>query len=293
MAIDNTLKIRILDAIKTDRENFTSDGIHTKKIGINKGIYSQLKKGVIDRILSDGEWIRIGRTLNVQLSAKPAWIVVETPVFDYISSQLEYCQRQSSTGLFCDDCDIGKTETAKHYASTHRNVVLVDCSQVKSKQKFIRFIASQFGVDSTGKLVDVIADMVYYVKTLEKPLIIFDEAGDLEYNAFLEIKALYNHLERMCGFYMIGAEGLKAKFNRAIHNKKVGYAEIFSRFGSKHQAMKFKDLKEKTHFRIYQAELIIKANAPQDKYAQVLKDSDLSLRRIHDLCDELNQMPAA
>jgi len=35
-------------------------------------------------------------------------------------------------------------------------------------------------------------DLVFYLKTLPYPLIIFDEAGDLQYDAFLEIKALWN-----------------------------------------------------------------------------------------------------
>lgn len=289
MAIEIELKNRIIKAIKTDRENFSSDGIHTKKIGVNKGVYSQLKNGKTERLLSDGEWIRIGRMLDVQLTKKADWITAETPVFDYITTQLEYCQRESTAGLFCDDCDIGKTHTAKVYANSHRNVVYVDCSQYKTKQKFIRFIASQFGVDSTGKIVDVIADMVYYLKTLDKPLIIFDEAGDLDYSAFLEIKALYNHLEDMCGFYMMGADGLKAKINRAIHNKKVGYAEIFSRYGAKHQAMEFKDKKEKLDFKIFQAEMIIKANVPNADINQIIKDSELSLRRIKVLCNKIKR----
>ncbi len=289
MAIENELKQRIIKAIKSDRENFSSDGKHTTKLGVNKSIYSQLKSGKTERLLSDGEWIRIGRMLDVQLSKKADWITAETPVFDYITEQLEYCRRESTAGLFCDECDIGKTHTAKVYTSTHRNVVYVDCSKYKTKQKFIRYIASQFGVDYTGKIVDVIADMVYYIKTLEKPLIIFDEAGDLDYTAFLEIKALWNDLEDMCGFYMMGADGLKAKINRAIHNKKVGYAEIFSRFGAKHQAIQFKDKKEKLEFKICQAEMIIKANVPTANVDSIIKESELSLRRIKVLCTKLKR----
>jgi DNA transposition AAA+ family ATPase len=75
---------------------------------------------------------------------------------------------------------------------------------------------------------------VFYLKTLPTPLIILDEAGDLDYEAFLEIKALWNATEQACGFYMMGADGLEAKMRRAIDSKKVGYTELFSRFGRRY-----------------------------------------------------------
>ena len=45
---------------------------------------------------------------------------------------------------------------------------------------------------------------------------------------FLELKALWNATERCCAWYMMGADGLKEKINRAIEGKKVGYTEMLS-----------------------------------------------------------------
>lgn len=279
-SVTNELKTKILAAIRADRDNFSSDGKHATKLQINKAVYSQLNKGKTERLLSDAEWIRVARILDVSVYKTPQWQTAHTPVFQYITHQLEWCQRESTTGLFCDECDIGKSHTAKVYASSHRNVVYVDCSQYKTKQKFIRFIASQFGVDSNGKLLDVIADMVYYVKTLDRPLIIIDEAGDLDYVAFLELKALYNALEDVCGFYMMGAEGLQAKMLRAMKNKKVGYAEIFSRFGARYQALVPTHPAEKMKFKKHQATMIASLNLPGCNAEEVVNKCEMSLRRI-------------
>jgi DNA transposition AAA+ family ATPase len=285
--VTNELKIKIIRAVNADRTNFESDSKHSTKLGINKGIYSLLKSGKTERVLSDGEWIRIGRLLDVSLNKKPEWKTAQTPVFKYITSQLQHCQQESTSGLFCDECDVGKTHAAKVYAASHRNVVYVDCSQLKTKQKFIRYIASQFGVDSGGKLVDVIADMVYYIKTLENPLIILDEAGDLDYPAFLEIKALWNHLEDVCGSYMLGAEALEAKMKRAMRNKKVGYAEIFSRYGARFQHLIPTDLKQKKEFKAHQAQMIIAANLPGKDHEDILAKSEMSLRRIKTMVSKI------
>ena len=86
----------------------------------------------------------------------------------------------------------------------------------------------------TGKYSEVYEDLVFYLKTLPTPLIILDEAGDLQHDAFLEVKALWNATDMVCGYYMMGADGLQNKMRRSIDNHKVGYTELFSRFGKQY-----------------------------------------------------------
>jgi Uncharacterized ATPase, putative transposase len=195
------------------------------------------------------------------------------------------CQQGHISSMLCDLSDIGKTYTARHYAKTHKNVVYIDCSQVKSKQKLIRQMAKSFGVGSTGKYADVYEDLVFYLKTLPTPLIILDEAGDLKYDAFLEIKALWNATDMACAYYMMGADGLKEKIRRAIDNKTVGYTEIFSRFGKKYGRVIPVASDEREKMLQVTAAMIIKANAPDVDVNRVIKgslgdDNTPSLRRI-------------
>lgn len=55
--------------------------------------------------------------------------------------------------------NIGKTFTAKAYVKQHKHAVYVDCSQVKTKLKLIRYIAKEFGVTSNGRYSDVYEDL--------------------------------------------------------------------------------------------------------------------------------------
>jgi hypothetical protein len=105
----------------------------------------------------------------------------------------------------------------------------VDASQAKTKQLFIKLIAKTLGVPS-GKYADMKENIKYYLKNLPTPLMIIDEAGDLEYTAFLELKELWNATENCTGWYLIGADGLREKIKRGINSKKVGYRELFSRY---------------------------------------------------------------
>ncbi|MEA3452455.1 MAG: AAA family ATPase, partial [Bacteroidota bacterium] len=228
-------KQKIVAGIQAQSSNYPSQAKMAKAMGISSAQMSRILRGDIDKVLSDSNWISIARKLGVELKAEAKWNIAKTPAFNYIYAQLTACKDSSISLLLCDIADIGKTFTAKVFAREHKNTAYIDCSQVKSKQRLVRKIATEFGLDAHGKYADMYEDMVYYLKTLNNPLIILDEAGDLEYSAFLELKALWNATERSVGWYMMGADGLKAKINRNLDHKKVGYTELFSRFGGKYQ----------------------------------------------------------
>lgn len=285
--ITTELKKRIIEEMARDRMNFAgSDAKYAVSLGINNAQYSRIKNGETERVLSDANWITIARKLDVKLTDRMEWKVANTPVYQFVTAQLEVCQRDSMSAMICDLSDIGKTFTAKHYARSHKNVAYIDCSQVKTKQKLIRQIAKEFGVGTSGKYADVYEDLVFYLKTLPTPLIILDEAGDLQYEAFLEVKALWNATEMACGYYMMGADGLREKMRRAINNRKVGYTELFSRFG-KRFGKAIPDGDEGKKILQATALMIIKANTPDGANVNKIlretlgEDSVPSLRRIY------------
>lgn len=286
--MNDDLKRRILAELAEARKNFHgSDAKFAVSIGINSAQYSRIKNGETDQVISEANWIRLARRLNVSLKNAPKWVTAETPVYMFITAQLTMCQEQSLSALLCDLSDIGKTYSAMRYCEKHANAVYVDCSQVKSKQKLVRKIAREFGVGHTGRYADVYEDLVYYLKTIPNPLIVLDEAGDLNFDAFLEIKALWNATELCCGFYMMGADGLQEKMRRAIDGKKVGYTEIFSRFGKRYGHVIPVGSQAKEQLLNATAAQIIKANAGDDADVnRILKrtmgeDGRPSLRRIY------------
>ena len=119
------------------------------------------------------------------------------------------------------------------------------------------------------------------MRSMTKPLVILDEFGDLSYPAFLEVKALWNSTEYRCGWYMMGADGLQKKLERQKELKKVGYAEIFSRLGSRYQRITPVNEEERKRFLLHEITKIIKVNksrfTPIQMYAKTLG----SLRRVY------------
>lgn len=272
-------KERILKAIEADRTNFNTDNAQSIALGINNAQLSRIKKGE-NNVLADEKWISIARKLKVSPNNAPEWKTAKTPTLDFILQQLEFCKQNSSAGLLCDEADIGKTHAAQLFAKSNKYTVYIDCSQVKSKQKLVRQIAKEFGMTHTGKYSEVYEDLVYYLNVIEKPLVILDEAGDLDYPAFLELKALWNATERACGWYMMGADGLKVKINNNLGRRKVGYTEIFSRYGKSFQKVVPEGKDAMEEFKKIQTALIAKANGSDANGQRLYAKTDGSLRKL-------------
>lgn len=274
------VKQKILAAMTAHRANYSSDAKHAIVLGINNAQYSRIKNNELTKVISEPKWISLARVLGVELKENRPWQIVQTETFNYITTQLESCQNRSISAIFCDIAGIGKTATAKYYAEQNPNAVYVDCSQVKSKQKLIRKIAREFGVDHSGRYADVYEDLVFYVQTIPTPLIILDEAGDLDYSAFLELKALWNATEYSCGWYMMGADGLEEKINRQKDLKKVGYTELFDRYGNGYKKVTPSGKDALREFNLQQIALVSKANnstiSPTAMYSKTLG----SLRKV-------------
>jgi len=291
--INLEIKQRIIAEIASRKGNYKSQAAMARTLGINPAQMSRVLKGEFENVLSDGNYISIARKLGIDLKQKEVWVTAKTRVFNFIWGQLESCQENSLSALLCDIADIGKTHTAKEYVKEHKNAIYIDCSQVKSKQRLIRKIAQEFGLIPAGKYIDVYEDLVFYLKSIDSPLVILDEAGDLDYSAFLELKALWNATEHCVGWYMMGADGLKAKIDRNLNCKKVGYTELFSRFGSKYQRISPDGKDAKDEFNREQVALIARANGVEANYLQkVYASSGGSLRRIYIEVQKLKRLAA-
>ena len=248
LQLSNEFKNKVVDALLNVRKNYDgSDNAFAKQWSINAGVYSRLKSGEREGLLKDTQWLNLGREFGITLNERK-WNMARTDVFNIIEEDILFCQQYAKGKICVDDCGIGKTYSARYLSRTLKNCFYVDASQAKTKQLFIRLIAKTIGVDDKGKYSEVKANIKYYLKMLPMPIVIIDEAGDLEYMAFLELKELWNSTEGCCGWYMMGADGLRSKIERGINSKKVGFREMFSRYSEKYTSVVPRDRQEKISF---------------------------------------------
>lgn len=200
-----------------------------ESIGINASIFSRLKNGEIEGIISNDQWISIGQRFDVLLH-KSKWVIVKTKVYEEIEDAVNNCRLHAQSKMLVDDCGIGKTQTLKSINSYTPNVIYIDCSQTKTKILFIKNLAKVLGIKSVGRVAEILEKCKYCLNLLDKAVVVLDEYGDLDYNTIMLTKELWNATEGKIGWFIAGADGLKNKLNRGIDNEKVGYAELFSRF---------------------------------------------------------------
>ncbi|MEH6407192.1 MAG: ATP-binding protein [Leeuwenhoekiella sp.] len=233
MDLTHEFKNKVLQAMLEDRKTFGgTDTAYAKTLGINSSAFSRLKGGETERILSDSSWLTIGNILQVTMREN-TWKVARTKVYTEIEDNLQECKNKSQSMILVDDCGIGKTFCARHIVRRMKNSFYIDCSQAKTRIQFVKFLARTLGVDDKGKHIEVKSNIKYALNILDTPLIVLDEAGDLDYSTLLILKELWNSSEGNVGWYMMGADGLRSKMKKGINNHKVGFAELFSRFSEK------------------------------------------------------------
>lgn len=287
-------KQRIIIAIKANSFKYPTAKAQAISININPAQLSRVLNNDIEGVLSDSKWNEIAAKYNVSVSAHSfEWQTATTATYNFIYTQLEGCQDLSISGMFCDIADLGKSFTAKAYVERHRNAIYIDCSRYKTRTALIRAIAKEFGIDHHSPIRTLQKDLIQYMRSMTKPLIILDEFGDLNYEAFLEVKALWNATEYRCAWYMMGADGLQQKIDRQIALKKVGFSEIFSRLGSRYQRITPVNEAERKQFLLHEISKILKANkskySPIKMYAKTLG----SLRRTYiEIIKEKSQIAA-
>lgn len=231
--ITAAFKQQVADALISVRDNFGgSDAQFAKSYNISPSAYSRIKNGDFDRVIAETQWLNMGRSLGIRPNAMP-WNAAETDVFKAIKSDVITCQQYHKAMILVDDCAIGKTFTGKYLSKTMKNCFYIDASQCKTQQLFVRHFARVLGIDNTGRYADIKENIKYYLSMLEHPVVIIDEAGDLNYRAFLELKEFWNATDGFCGWYMMGADGLRSKIEQGIAYKKVGFRELFSRYSDK------------------------------------------------------------
>jgi hypothetical protein len=278
--ISTEQKLKVVEKLKLREKNYASAAKFAIVLGISQSQLSRIKKGDIENVVAPNKWIDIARKCDVNLTNRFELKPAQTDVFKYINGQLEVCQAGGLSGMLCDSADIGKTFAGRYYAKMNKNAHYIDCSQYKSKQRLVRAMARELGLNNTGRYVDVYDNLVYYIKSTPYIIFILDEFGDLDYSATLECKALWNATEYCCGWYAMGADALKAKIEGNIGRGKIGYAELKSRYGSKYQRITPHGDEADKEFSKRQTAIIAKANGVSDVQKLWTKTQG-SMRRIH------------
>lgn len=107
-----------------------------------------------------------------------------------------------------------KTYSARYLSRTLKNCFYVDASQCRQERAFIKELARSVGAELEGTLEDIKASTKYILNILPRPIVIIDEAGCLSYSSLQLLHEFWNGTQDTCGWYMMGADGLRTKLQK-------------------------------------------------------------------------------
>ena len=192
-----------------------------------------ISSATISNILN-GKWNNISdsmwRSLESQLIKNEGWQIFSTGAYQDMTLYLGYAQQHSSVMWVAAPAGIGKSTAAASYAALHRNVFRLTCASDMTRSDFVHELAGQIGVRTNGlSLRQAFNEILRHVVTMERPLLIFDEADKLADSVMYYFISIYNALEDRCGIVFLSTAAIKKRITNGVLRDKKGYDEIESR----------------------------------------------------------------
>ena len=192
-----------------------------------------ISAATVSNILS-GKWKNISedmwQRLESQLIKNEGWQIFSTAAYRDMTFFLSDAQEQSSVMWVAAPAGIGKSTAAASYAALNRNVYRLTCATDMTKSDFVHELAAQIGVRTAGMSIrEAFQEILRHVVTLERPLLIFDEADKLADSVMYYFISIYNALEDRCGIVFLSTSYIKKRIRNGVMKDKKGYDEIESR----------------------------------------------------------------
>lgn len=212
------------------------------KAGVSAATLSHMISGKWDLIKPE-LWRKVQSALKIDLN----WKHVNTRNFLIITQLLNASQIDSvSIGIAFNE-GRGKSHAFKQYDRMNENVIYVECMNHWSKKNFVRELLIACGIETDGTVHFLIERFIDHLRSLEKPIVIIDQADKLKDPSLDLFMDFYNQSEGNCAFVLSGVKSLEKRILRGVRNDKQGYRELYSRIGRKFitlQDTSFDDVKK-------------------------------------------------
>lgn len=251
---DKKSKIRERAALYVQRYPSQNMAANSLK-GISAATLSNIINGKWNGI-SEEMWLR----LESQLVKNEGWQIYATRAYRDMTLFLGDSQAESSVMWITAPAGTGKSTAAASYAALNPHVYRLTCASDMTRTDFVHELARQIGVRTAGMSVrEAFQATLKHLVTLERPLLIFDEADKLSDSVIYYFISIYNALEDRCGIVFLSTAAIKKRIRLGIARDKKGYDELESRIGRR-----FVDL---SAVNAQEVEQICYANGLQDRSA--------------------------
>lgn len=175
------------------------------------------------------------------------WNIVRTVTnYKQIASVWQDAKNESMWFAIANPAGSGKSETLTDLFNEDKSgsVILIQAEEWSGRTFLLKLIERTVGshdggmsYNTTGKnykslaqLMDIVANY-FNDKSLEKPVLLIDEADKLKPAALRCLIPIFNRTEDRLGVILSGTENLQTEIAKGVRLHKKGYDELESRFG--------------------------------------------------------------
>ena len=278
-------KSQIKESLRTYCDRFGSQNKAANSLkGVSSATVSQILNESWESV-SDEMFRNVGSQVGWNESE---WVAVETRDFRTMTCLFTDAQINSNVFAITGEAGSGKSFTARTFAATNRKVYLLLCAEYWNRKMFLQELLTAMGRDFSGYNVsEMMNEVVRSLKSIDKPLIVLDEADKLTDQVLYFFITLYNNLEDRCGIVMLATDHLSKRIRRGLKLNKKGYKEIYSRI-----ARRFIELPGVSATDVAQ---VCIANGITEKadIKRIAEESESDLRRVRRTVHAAKNRPAA
>lgn len=199
-----------------------------KRADVSSATISQVLNGKWELIAAE-MWRKIQKNLRIDLG----WQTAQTRNLKNITQLLSSAQALSISIGISHDAGAGKSHAFKEYERNYRNVIYIECKNYWHKKNYAQALLRAAGISDGGTTVELIERFIAHIKTLDRPLVIFDQFDKLKDPQLDLFMDFYNECEGHAGFVLSGVPALSKRVRKGVQHDKIGYRELWSRIGRK------------------------------------------------------------
>jgi len=241
---------------------------------ISEGTISTILNGKFEKIGED-MWSRLGSQV---LPATAGYSLAETSARSNLFGYFQKMKDDSSMMWITGPAGVGKSTAAREFVFMTPNAFMLTCTQDMLRGDFMQELSNAIGLNNSGLSIrESLFAIIRHLVTLDRPLLIFDEADKLRDNVLMYFITIYNELEDRCGIVFLSTDAIKRRMEIGVSYNKLGYNEFYSRI-----CRRFVPIKPATRQEVIE---ICRANGIEDRKAvnEVLteaEDAQNDLRRV-------------
>jgi DNA transposition AAA+ family ATPase len=187
--------------------------------------------------------MKVFRKVASWLKIETDWNIVREDInYKKVMRVCEEAQTQCESFAISAPPGTSKTQPAEDY-SRNKNVFFLACAAHWTKKVFLEKLLQAMGQRLiTGEGLAAMCDrIVQKLNSMDRPLIIVDEADKLSDRIFQFFITFYNDTYTNCGFLFLGSVFFEIEVTRRVNENRQGYAEFFSRVGREFIHLKVPD----------------------------------------------------